>query len=278
MGRVAVITGGASGIGRALAERAVSDGLRAVLIDVDADAVTTAAEELDADPLVVDVADREAMMEAANRVALDVGDVHLLFNNAGVFLGGPFVEMTDAECRFIVDVNLWGVVHGMQAFLPGMIERDTGHVVNTSSVSGLVTARNTAIYNAAKHAVIGLSETMFRELEAVGSRVGMSVLCPGAVATGIVNSAKHWPDRLGPAPAPLDDVSYPQLDELMSSQRVAAITFEGIAARRFWILTHRTQFASAMRARIEGAVSGENPDESTVDPNWKKETGRVPGS
>ena len=118
---------------------------------------------------------------------------------------------------------------------------------------------------------------MFRELEAVGSHVGMSVLCPGAVATGIVNSAKHWPDRLGPAPAPLDDVSYPQLDELMSSQQVAAITFEGIAARRFWILTHRAQFASAMRARIEGAVSGENPDESTVDPNWKKETGRVPG-
>jgi NADP-dependent 3-hydroxy acid dehydrogenase YdfG len=272
-----VITGGASGIGRALAERAVSDGLRAVLIDVDADAVTAAAEELDADPFVVDVADGEAMMEAANRVASDVGDVHLLFNNAGVFLGGPFVEMTDAQRRFIVDVNLWGVVNGMQAFLPGMIERDTGHVVNTSSVSGLVTARNAAIYNASKHAVIGLSETVFRELDAVGSNVGMSVLCPGAVATDIVNSAKHWPDRLGPAPAPVEDVSYPQLDELMTPAQVAAITFEGIAERRFWILTHRAQFAPAMCARMEGAVAGENPDESTVDPNWKKGTGRVPG-
>ena len=272
-----MITGGASGIGRALAERAVSDGLRAVLIDVDADAVTAAAEELGAESFVVDVADREAMMDAAHRVASDVGDVHLLFNNAGVFLGGPFVEMADAECRFIVDVNLWGVVHGTQAFLPGMIERDTGHVVNTSSVSGLVTARNAAIYNAAKHAVVGFTETMFRELDAVGSHVGMSVLCPGAVATDIVNSAKHWPDRLGPAPPRPKDVSYPQLDELMTPPEVAAITFEGIAAGRFWILTHRAQFASAMRARMEGALAGENPDESTGDPNWKKETGRVPG-
>ena len=193
-----MVTGGASGIGRALAQRAASGGFDTVLIDIDADAVAATADELGALALAVDVSERDAVIEAAARVARDVGDVHLLFNNAGVFLGGPFIEMPDAHGRFLIDVNLWGVIHGMQAFLPGMIERDAGHVVNTSSVSGVVTARNSAIYNAAKHAVVGLTESVFRELEAAGSRVGISLLCPGAVATGIVNSAKHWPDRLGP--------------------------------------------------------------------------------
>lgn len=271
-----MITGGASGIGLALAERAVADGYRAVLIDIDAAAVAAAAERLGADGLAVDVSDRAAMFDAAERIARDIGDVFLLFNNAGVFLAAPFVEMPDAQCRFMMDVNLWGVVHGMQAFLPAMVERDAGHVVNTSSVEGLVTVGNAAMYNAAKHAVVGLSETVFRELESAGSRVGMSVLCPGAVSTGILNSAKHWPDRLGPAPPPPPDVEYPQLDELMSAAEAAAITFEAVAARRFWILTHPAQYGPAMRARMAGAVEGANPDDSTVDPNWRKDTGRTP--
>jgi len=276
VGRVAVITGGASGIGRALAERAVADGYSAVLIDIDADAVAAAAGDLGAHGLAADVSDRDAMMEAAERVARDVGEVFLLFNNAGVFLAAPFIDMPDAHCRFMVDVNLWGVVHGLQAFLPGMVERDAGHVVNTSSVEGLVTVRNAAMYNAAKHAVVGLSETIFRELEAAGSQVGMSVLCPGAVSTGIRNSAKHWPDRLGPPPPAAENADYPELDELMTPAQAAAITFEGIAARRFWILTHPGQYGPAMRARTDGAVKGSNPDDETVDPNWREDTGRLP--
>lgn len=216
------------------------------------------------------------MLDAAERVARDVGETHLLFNNAGVFLAAPFVEMPDAQCRFMVDVNLWGVVHGMQAFLPGMVARDAGHVVNTSSVEGLVTVQNAAMYNAAKHAVVGLSETVFRELEASGSNVGISVLCPGAVATGILNSAARWPERLGPPPPLPASTEYPQLDGVMSPAQAAAITFEAIAARRFWILTHPEQYAPAMRARIEGAVRGENPDEESVDPNWRRERGRTP--
>ena len=114
------------------------------------------------------------------------------------------------------------------------------------------------------------------ELEAAGSQVGMSVLCPGAVSTGILNSAKHWPERLGPAPPPPEQAEYPQLDELMTPAQAADITFDAIAARRFWILTHPGQYGPAMRARIEGAIRGENPDDSTVDPNWREDSGRRP--
>jgi NAD(P)-dependent dehydrogenase (short-subunit alcohol dehydrogenase family) len=138
-----------------------------------------------------------------------------------------------------------------------------------------VTVPNATAYNAAKHAVTALTETLFRELEAAGSNVGVSVLCPGAVATNIVQSARHWPARLGPAPE-VRSTEYPQLDELMAPARVADITFEAIAARRFWILTHPAQYAPAMRARADGAIAGANPDDSTVDPNFSRASGRVP--
>ena len=140
------------------------------------------------------------MTDLARRVREDAGDAWLLVNNAGVFLSAPF-QMPAAHWEFIVGVNLWGVVHCMHAFLPGMV--DSGYVVNTSSVDGLVTVPNAAGYVAAKHAVSALSETVYRELEEAGSSVGISVLCPAAVATDILNSARHRPSRLGPAgPAP----------------------------------------------------------------------------
>jgi short-subunit dehydrogenase len=156
-----------------------------------------------------------------------------------------------------------------------MVARDAGHVVNVSSVDGIVTVPNAASYVAAKHAVTALSETLFRELEVAGSRVGVSVLCPGAVATNIVRSARHWPARLGPPPEVVLD-EYPELDELMAPAQVADATFEAIAARRFWIMTHTRQFAPAMRARTDGMIAGANPDDASVDPNFRRETGRVP--
>jgi NAD(P)-dependent dehydrogenase (short-subunit alcohol dehydrogenase family) len=279
-GKIAVITGGASGIGYAIAERAGAEGMTVVLVDVDEAALADAAGALAAGgipvhALAADVSERAAMEAVAERVGGEIGEVWLLVNNAGVFLATPFAEMTPQRWEFIFGVDFWGVVHGLDAFLPGMLARDSGYVVNTSSVEGIVTVPNATAYNAAKHAVTALSETLFRELEAAGSNVGLSVLCPGAVATDIVRSARHWPARLGPAPA-IATTDYPQLDELMAPARVADMTFEAIAERRFWILTHASQFAPAMRARTEGAISGANPDDSTVDPNFRRETGRVP--
>jgi NAD(P)-dependent dehydrogenase (short-subunit alcohol dehydrogenase family) len=279
-GKVAVVTGGAGGIGYAVASRAAGEGMTVVLADIDAGKLDDATASLrsagaDVHAIWVDVSDRDSVMCLAGRVREDVGDVWLLVNNAGVYLSAPFVEMPLAQWEFVVGVNLWGVVHCLHAFLPGMVDRDSGHVVNTSSIDGLVTVRNATSYVAAKHAVTALSETLYRELEEAGSSVGVSVLCPAAVATDILGSARHWPDRLGPAPA-VPERDYPPLDDVMRPGQVADMLFAGLAERRFWILTHREQGAPAIRGRAEGIVAGRNPDDDSVDPNFRRSTGRTP--
>jgi NAD(P)-dependent dehydrogenase (short-subunit alcohol dehydrogenase family) len=280
-GKVAVVTGAASGIGFAVAARAATEGMTVVLADIDTGKLRDAAAALrgtgaDVHSVWVDVSDRESVTDLARRVREDAGDAWLLVNNAGVYLSAPFTQMPAADWEFVFGVNFWGVVHCMQAFLPGMIERDSGHVVNTSSIDGLVTVRNAAGYVAAKHAVSALSETVYRELEEAGSSVGISVLCPAAVATDILNSERHRPSRLGPAAAPAPERDYPPLDGVMQPAEVADITFAGLAEHRFWILTHPDQGASAIRARAEDIVTGRNPGDESVDPNFSTATGRTP--
>ena len=279
-GKVAVVTGAASGIGFAVAARAAAEGMTVVLADIDTGRLRDAAAALrgtgaDVHSVWVDVSDRESVTDLARRVREDAGDAWLLVNNAGVYLSAPFTQMPAADWEFVVGVNLWGVVHCMQAFLPGMVERDGGHVVNTSSIDGLVTVRNAAGYVAAKHAVSALSETVYRELEEAGSSVGISVLCPAAVATDILNSGRHRPSRLGPA-APAAERDYPPLDGVRQPAQAADIMFAGLAERRFWILTHPEQGAPAIRARAEDIVTGRNPGDESVDPNFSRSTGRTP--
>jgi NAD(P)-dependent dehydrogenase (short-subunit alcohol dehydrogenase family) len=279
-GKIAVVTGAASGIGYAVASRAADEGMTVVLADIDAAKLAGAAAALrtagaDVHAIGVDVSDRESVMRLAARVRDEVGDVWLLVNNAGVYLSAPFVEMPLAQWEFVVGVNLWGVVHGLHAFLPGMVDRDSGYVVNTSSIDGLVTVRNATSYVAAKHAVTALSETLYRELGEAGSSVGVSVLCPAAVATDILGSARHWPDRLGPAPA-VPERDYPPLDEVMLPAQVADIVFAGVSERRFWILTHPEQSAPAVRGRAESIIAATNPGDDSVDPNFRRSTGRTP--
>jgi NAD(P)-dependent dehydrogenase (short-subunit alcohol dehydrogenase family) len=279
-GKVAVVTGAASGIGYAVAARAAAEGMTVVLADIDAPRLEGAARSLreggaDARAMVADVSDRDSVTDLARRVAQEAGEVWLLVNNAGVYLSAPFTEMPAADWEFVLGVNLWGVVHCLQAFLPGMLERDSGHVVNTSSIDGLVTVRNATSYVAAKHAVTALSETLYRELEEAGSSVGISVLCPAAVATDILNSGRHRPARLGPA-APLTAREYPPLDEVMQPEQAADIVFAGVRERRFWILTHPEQGAPAIRARAEGIIAARNPADDSADPNFTRSTGRVP--
>jgi len=251
-----------------------------VLADIDSGRLRDATAALrgtgaDVHSVWVDVSDRESVAELARRVREDAGDVWLLVNNAGVYLSAPFTQMPAVDLEFVVGVNLWGVVHCMQAFLPGMVERDRGHVVNTSSIDGLVTVRNAAGYVAAKHAVSALSETVYRELDEAGSSVGISVLCPAAVATDILNSGRHRPSRLGPA-APAAERDYPPLDGVMQPAQAADIMFAGLAERRFWILTHPEQGTPAIRARAEDIVTGRNPGDESVDPNFSTSTGRTP--
>jgi NADP-dependent 3-hydroxy acid dehydrogenase YdfG len=277
---VAVITGAASGIGFAVAARAAAEKMTVVLADIDSDKLRDAAAALrgtgaDVHAVWVDVSDRESVTDLARRVRAAAGDAWLLVNNAGVYLSAPFTQMPAADWEFVVGVNFCGVVHCMQAFLPGMVERDSGHVVNTSSIDGLVTVRNAAGYVAAKHAVSALSETVYRELEEAGSSVGISVLCPAAVATDILNSGRHRPSRLGPA-ASAPERDYPPLDGVMQPAEVADILFAGLAECRFWILTHPEQGAAAIRGRAEDIVTGRNPGDESVDPNFSTSTGRTP--
>jgi len=279
-GKVAVVTGAASGIGYAVAARAAAEGMTVVLADIDTGKLRDAAAALrgtgaDVHSVWVDVSDRESVTDLARRVREDAGDAWLLVNNAGVYLSAPFTQMPAADWEFVVGVNLWGVVHCMQAFLPGMVERDSGYIVNTSSIDGLVTVRNAAGYVAAKHAVSALSETVYRELEEAGSSVGISVLCPAAVATDILNSARHRPSRLGPA-SPSSERAYPPLAGVMQPEQAAGIMFAGLAERRCWILTHPEQGAPAIRARAEDIVTGRNPGDESVDPNFSTSTGRTP--
>lgn len=269
-GKVAVVTGAASGMGEAMAERAVAEAMQVVLVDVEAPALAAVAERLGAAgakvwPMAADVSDRTAVFGLAARVEAEVGDTWLLANNAGVGSSAPVHELSHEQWEFVLGVNLWGVIHGLEAFLPKMIERDAGYVVNTSSMAGLMTCPNLGAYVASKHAVVGLSEVLYRELEAMGSNVGVSVLCPGGVVTKIMSAERNWPARLGPAPSTLPG-DYPDFPDRKQPSEVADQVFAAIAARQFWILTHPWQYAEAIRARFDGAVEGRNPDDTTIDP------------
>src|ERR1700722_16188374 len=206
-GKVAVITGGASGIGRAVAERAAAEGMQLVLGDIEEGPLQQAVDDLtgagaEAIGVRTDVADR-ASVEALRDRALDrFGTVHLVHNNAGVGLGGPIWEVSEEDWRWILGVNLLGVAHGIATFVPLLSEQGEGHVVNTASIAGLATAPFLGPYNATKQAVVAISETLHKDLQASGvSGVGVSVLCPGFVQTRIGES-----DRNRPSWAPGRDV------------------------------------------------------------------------
>ena len=198
-GKVAVITGGASGIGRAMAGRAAAEGMKVVMADIEEEALKDAERELtsqgaDAIAVTTDVADAASVRELRERALRQFGAVHLVHNNAGVGGGGPIWEVPEQDWRWILGVNLWGVVHGVAAFVPLFIEQGEGHVVNTASIAGLTTAPFLGPYNATKQAVVAISETLFKDLQATGvSGVGVSVLCPGFVQTRIAESGRNRP-------------------------------------------------------------------------------------
>jgi NAD(P)-dependent dehydrogenase (short-subunit alcohol dehydrogenase family) len=203
-GKVAVVTGAASGIGRALADRWATEGMKVVLADVEEGPLHAARDELDAggaDVLAVrtDVSDA-AQVDALAAATLDhFGGVHLVCNNAGVGGGGQLWEAGLDEWDWVLGVNLMGVVHGIRAFVPHLVAQDEGHVVNTASVAGFAYAPMMGPYNASKAAVVAISETLKAELAMQGSKVGVSALCPGWVNTRIHESDRNRPG--GPQPS-----------------------------------------------------------------------------
>jgi NAD(P)-dependent dehydrogenase (short-subunit alcohol dehydrogenase family) len=265
-GRVAVITGGASGIGLAMAQAFAARGARLVLADWDEAALGQAAEQLSSSgaevlPVVTDVSARESVEALAQRVIERFGAVHLVCNNAGVAVFGPLREARYEDWQYTMGVNFWGVVHGLQAFLPLLLSQGAGgHILNTASMAGLVGMEWLGIYSASKFAVVGLSEALYRELRPLG--IGVSVLCPMIVDTRInENSVRLRPERLRPAGAePVVPPAEAMRGGVVSPQEVARRVVRGIERKDLYILTHPEQ-RELLRRRAERLDRMFDPDQ-----------------
>jgi len=245
--RVAVITGGAGGIGMALAAALARRGARLVLADLDAAGVADAARTLGAQGAQVlgvstDVTDRAQVRALADAAIARFGAVHLVFNNAGVATVGDVLDATPRDWEFAMGVNFWGVVHGVEVFAPMLVEQAAGgHIVNTASMAGLVGMQWLGIYCASKFAVVGLTESLHRELRASG--IGVSVLCPMVVDTKINdNSTRMRPIHLrNDAPSPIPTEAGSLVGGTVGADEVARRTLRGIERGDFYILTHPEQ-------------------------------------
>jgi NAD(P)-dependent dehydrogenase (short-subunit alcohol dehydrogenase family) len=270
-GKVAVVTGAASGIGAALAVRFASEGMRVVLADVEVGPLQEAADKLAADGAEVlavptDVSRGDDVDRLAEAAAEAFGPVHVLCNNAGVGAGGLLADLTTEDWEWVLGVNLWGVIHGLRAFLPGMLAHgEPGHIVNTASLAGLVSAPMMGPYGASKFAVVGISEALYHELQLTGSRIGASVLCPGWVNTQIYASERNRPAGMGSATAGLGVDGDPRAEMLravlasgMAPDAVADLVLGAIRDGRFYVLTH-PEMTPAVEARMRGILDGHNP-------------------
>jgi NAD(P)-dependent dehydrogenase (short-subunit alcohol dehydrogenase family) len=260
-GKVAVVTGGASGIGRALADRFAREGMRVVIADVERSALDEAgealADEFGADNVagvLTDVRDELAVDALAAAVFERFGTAHVLCNNAGVGVGGLAWTVPADRWRWIIDVNVLGVAHGVRAFVPRMIEQGEGHVINTASAAGILTGPGMSPYFATKHAVVALSESLHFDLQVTGAAVGVSVLCPEWVRTNIAESERNRPDDVAPVEAPegVDDEAIrafmrDMVDSGIDPAAVADQVLDAIRTRRFWILTHPGTLPTAQK-------------------------------
>jgi NAD(P)-dependent dehydrogenase (short-subunit alcohol dehydrogenase family) len=269
-GRVAVVTGAASGIGRATAEALAAEGARVVLADIEEkalDAVVRAMTDAGHDVLGVtcDVSDGASMEALAARTIDHFGAVHVVHLNAGVAAGGPAWTLTEKDWAWVLGVNLWGVIHGIRSFVPRMLEQaEPAHVVATASMAGLTSSAFMAPYNVSKHGVVTLAETLVRDLQLVNAPVGVSVLCPGWVNTGIGDSGRNRPDELRDAGAgnvlesgessPLKAV----LEAGLPPAEVAAMVVDAIRTDRFYILTH-DDWQPMVAQRMTDILEGRTP-------------------
>jgi NAD(P)-dependent dehydrogenase (short-subunit alcohol dehydrogenase family) len=281
-GKVAVITGAGSGFGREFALKGAALGMKLVLADVDVKGLAETVEMargLGAEALGVptDVSDA-AQVDALARTTIDTcGAVHLLFNNAGVGTGGFVWESSANDWAWVFGVNVMGVANGLRAFTPLMLaQQEPAHIVNTASVAGLLSAPGMGVYNASKHAVVALTETLYHDLKIVGGRVDCSLLCPAFVPTGIANAERARPEGLrnDEALTASQRMAGKQLTKAvesgkLSAAQVAELTFDAVRERRFYVLTHPKILAS-VQLRFDDVTQQRNPtDPLSLKPEVK---------
>jgi NAD(P)-dependent dehydrogenase (short-subunit alcohol dehydrogenase family) len=272
-GRVAVVTGGASGIGRALAETFGREGMRVVLADVEGEALAATTHALGASGVEVlsvetDVTRPGDVDRLAERTLAAFGGVHVVCNNAGVFAGGLCWSQPLADYQWVLGVNMWGVIHGVRTFVPIMLERgEEGHVVNTASMAALTANPYAAAYHMSKHAVLALSEVLYHELRGLGAKIGVSALCPEAVATRIDDCERNRPAALR---APGGGALPPDVELVNGAIKAAVATgiptqviadrvLSAIKEDRFYVLSDADAWRRACESRLDDIRLARNP-------------------
>lgn len=272
--KVAVVTGAASGIGKALADRCLQEGMYVVMTDIEGTALSKTVEEFQKkgqDRLIsfrADVSKREDVEALAEHAFDTFGTVHLLFNNAGVGAGGSPWEATYEDWEWVIGVNLWSVIYGVKAFLPRMLEQDCDcHITNTASVAGLVPGgEGSSCYSVTKHGVVALTENLYFHLLARGAKVKASVLCPGFISTNILDSERNRPVglrnsaevALTPEMEAMAQLFEEAIRNGMPPAELAEITFKGIADERLYIQTH-SEYNEIIMDRATNITEGKNP-------------------
>jgi len=269
--RVAVVTGAASGIGFALAERFAVERMKVVLADVEAPALEKATSTLRPKapavlPVQVDVSRPEDVERLARETYAAFGAAHVLCNNAGVAVLGAVHEHSLADWQWVMNVNLWGVIHGVRAFLPRMLAGgDEGHIVNTASMAGLTTAPFMSVYDVTKHGVVALSESMYKEQQLSGSLIGVSVVCPGLVDTNIMRSSRNRPSELAEEgkTGPMAQAFGQNLSDRLAGgyppSEVADQVVRGIREDRFYIVPAQPESKSGIVIRAQDLIELKNP-------------------
>jgi len=269
--RVAVVTGAASGIGLALAERFAGEGMKVVMADIEAGALATASDRLRRKGAAilatrVDVSRPEDVERLADETYDAFGAAHVVCNNAGVAVIGAVHEHTLADWQWVINVNLWGVIHGVHTFLPRMLAGgDEGHFVNTASMAGLTTAPFMSVYDVTKHGVVALSESMYKELTATGAPIGVSVVCPGLIDTNIMRSSRNRPESLaeqgkaGPMAQAFGQALSDRLAGGYPPSEVAEQVIVGIRDGRFYIVPAQPEVKGNIAIRAQDLLELRNP-------------------
>ena len=269
--RVAVVTGAASGIGLALAERFAAEGMKVVMADIEAGPLAAAAEGVRRKGAAVratrvDVSRPDEVDRLARETYDAFGAAHVVCNNAGVAVIGAVHEHTLADWQWVINVNLWGVIHGVRAFLPRMrAGGDEGHIVNTASMAGLTTAQFMSVYDVTKHGVVALSESMYKESQVTGSPIGVSVVCPGLIDTNIMRSSRNRPEELseegkaGPMAQAFGQTLSDRLAGGYPPSEVAEQVLQGIREGRFYIVPAQPEVKGAIAVRAQDLIELRNP-------------------